>query len=435
LPVTINASRFNDLYSQVEQILGPATSATYDWDSWYDEYKTTYWSGAAKSTVLAYKDFVLNLYESNDAFSTSLGTRYGLFRKAKALGVAYWVNDLTNGVASQTLINNFFYSASLSTFVQSDGQTDAQRSLTSSKSFLYSGVGTVVSDRGVAGYGYGQTLLSSPVIADTDIIEDNEYIDLYKDIVRIDAHQNGSSITIDPFVVGDYATNLASTDKVEEVYIAGLESKVASLETTRFNIDIGAQANIVPLYLSNGTTQLSSSRSLVWRTTVSHIFTVDFGSETSLDSFFNAGGQVRCALSIAYTGSQIKTKNWQTLLSTLGQIAISIDKVTDSTGLTTTKGYEDLSTSYTRIYTSGSAVSYSNNRVVIDALKVNSQKIQIKLSCQDAHSEVIDEYVQGTLSSSMFLAVPSGSILINGETIDTVVYDESSIIGATTSNF
>ena len=287
----------------------------------------------------------------------------------------------------------------------------------------------------VAGYGYGQTLLSSPVAADTDIIDDNEYINLYKDIVRIDAHQNGSGITIDPFVVGDYATNLASTDKVEEAYIAGLESKVSSLETTRFNIDVGAQANIVPLYLSDGTTQLSSSRSLVWRTTVSHIFTVDFDSQASLDSFFNAGGQVRCALSIAYTGSQLKTKNWQTLLSTLGQIAISIDKVTDSTGLTTTKGYKDLGTSYTRIYTSGSAASYSNNRVVIDALKVNSQKIQIKLSCQDAHSEVIDEYVQGTLSSSMFLAVPSGSVLINGETIDTVVYDESVVVGATSSNF
>lgn len=435
MPVTIAASRFNDLYSQVEQILGSSTSATYDWDSWYDEYKTTYWSGASKLTVLAYKDFVLNLYESNDAFSTSLGTRYGLFRKAKALGVAYWVNDLTNGSSNQTLINNFFYSASLSTFVQSDGQTDAQRSLTSSKSFLYSGVGTIVSDRGVAGYGYGQTLLSSPVIADTDIIDDNEYINLYKDIIRIDAHQNGSTISIDPYVVGDYETNLSSTDKVEETYIAGLESKVSLLESNRFNIDIANQANTVSLTLANGVTQVSSSRSLQWNSTISHIFTVDFGSAVGLESFFNAGGQVRCALSLTYTGSQLKTKNWQTLLNTLGQIAISINKVTDSIGLTSTKGYRDLSSSYTRIYTSGSASSYSNNRVVIDALKVNSQKIQIKLSCQDAHSEVIDEYVQGTISSSMFLAVPDGTILINGETIDTVVYDETNIVGATVSNF
>lgn len=296
-------------------------------------------------------------------------------------------------------------------------------------------VNKILGTPSVAGYGYGQTLLSSPVNADTSLIDDAEYIALYKDIIRIDAHQNGTGIAIDPYVVGDYETNLSSTDKVEETYIAGLETKVSTLESNRFNINISNQANIVSLTQSNGVTQVSSSRSLVWNTTVSHIFTVDFSSSIGLESFFNAGGQVRCALSIAYTGTQLKTKQWQTLLNSLGQIAISINKVTDSTGLTSTSGYEDLTSSYKRIYTSGSATSYSGNRVVIDALKVNSQKIQIKLSCQDSHSEVIDEYVQGTLSSSMFLAVPDGTILINGETIDTVVYDETNIVGATVSNF
>lgn len=563
MPVTINATRFNDLYSQVAQILGSATGSTYDWDDWYDEYKGTYWGSTPKATVLAYKDFVLNLYESNDSFSTSLGTRYGLYRKAGALGVAYWVNDLTNGFSTTTLINNFFYAASFSTklhpytpppsppapapcvnpaqtsdslatyqpgqvIVYADGtvatnkslvvstsnsiastingwyqsdlgrpaeqaglnswysywlangqtatktqfdfdkqlelalggvtaiytycqyfgsptptpaptydpadQTDALRSLTPDKPFIYSGVGTVVYDRGVPGYGYGQTLLSSPVTAITDKVDDEQYIALYKDIIRIDAHQNGDGITIDPYVVGDYATNLEDTDKVEELYVSNLETKVSTLETNRFDIDIVNQAVITPLYVPSGLFVVSSTRSLQWRTAISHIFDVDFGSESALEAFFNAGGEVRAALELSYTGSELKTSVWQQLMVDVGQIRIKIDKTQDGNGVTSTKGYQDLSTSYTRLYTSSSTASYNNNQIVIDALKVNSQKIQIKLQLQDFHGEGIDEYVKGTTTSTTFLAVPDGEILINGETIDTVVLSPD-IVGTTISNF
>ena len=434
MPVTITANRFNDLYSQVEQILGPSTPATYNWNDWYDEYKTIYWGSTPKATVLAYKDFVLNLYESNDAFSTNLGTRYGLFRKARALGVAYWVNDLTNGSSNQNLINNFFTSASLSTVIQSDGQTDAQRSLTSSKSFLYSGVGTVVSDRGEAGYGYGQSLLSTPVSSTVDIIDDEEYINLYKDIIRIDAHQNGDGITIDPYVVGDYATNLASTDKVEELYISNLETQVGGLETNRFDIDITNQADIVPLFVPSGLFVLGSTRSLQWRTAISHIFTVDFSSETSLDSFFNSGGEIRMSLTLTYTGGELKTNNWKNLMADVGQIRMGYNKTQDSDGIISTKGYADLSSTYTRVYTSSSTTNYSNNQIVVDALKVDANTLQIKLQCQDFHGEGIDEYVKGTTTSQMFLAVPNGEILINGETIDTVVYSDA-ITGTTVANF
>ncbi len=432
--IVITASRFNDLYGQVRQILGDASGPTYDWDDWYDEFKSTYWGGASKGDVIAAKDFIVDLYESNTAYSTSIGTRYGLYRKARALGVAYWVNDIVAlGYSEAQTLSNLFFAAQYSTVVQVDGLTDAQRVLTPSKGPLDFGLGTVVSDRGTAGYGYGQTLLSSSVDGIIDIVDDSEYIKLYKDIVRIDAHQNGSGISIDPYVVGDYATNLGSTDKVEEAYISNLETKVTSLDANRFDIDIVNQADIVPLFVPSGQFVLSSSRSLQWRTSISHIFTVDFPNELSTNSFFNAGGEIRAALSLSYTGGELKTNRWKNLMAAVGQIRIGYNKTSDSTGITSTKGYADLSTTYTRIYSSNSATNYSNNQIIVDALMVNNSTMQIKLQLQDFHGETIDEYVKGTTSTQMFLAVPNGEILINGQTLDTVVYS-SVVTGTTISN-
>lgn len=131
---------------------GSGSGTTYTWDDWYDEYKNTYFGGATKEQVLAEKDFVLPLYESNDVYNTSLGTRYGLFRKPKAAGIAYWVNDLTaGGISRADTINNFFYAASFeSTVVQYGGLTDSQRVLTQDKAFIGGGNG-VVQDRGEYG--------------------------------------------------------------------------------------------------------------------------------------------------------------------------------------------------------------------------------------------------------------------------------------------
>lgn len=284
------------------------------------------------------------------------------------------------------------------------------------------------------GYGYGQTLLSSSVEPDIDIIDDEEYINLYKDIIRIDAHQNGDGITIDPYVVGEYETNLASTDKVEELYISNLETQVASLEINRFDIDVTNQADIVPLFVPSGLSVLGSSRSLRWRTAISHIFTVDFPNETSLNSFFNSGGEVRMSLTLRYTGGELKTNNWKNLMADVGQIRMGYNQTQDSDGIISTKGFSDLGSTYTRVYTSASTTNYSNNQIIVDALKVNTTTLQIKLQCQDFHGEGIDEYVVGTTSSQMFLTVPNGEILINGETIDTVIYSDT-ITGTTISNF
>ena len=440
--IVITASRFNDLYGRVRQILGNASGPTYDWDDWYDEFKSSYWGSASKADVIVAKDFILDLYESNTAYSTSMGTRYGLYRKARALGVAYWVNDIVAlGYSEAQTRNNLFFAAQYSTVVQVDGLTDAQRVLTPSKGPLDFGSGTVVSDRGTAGYGYGATLISAPankgtpITAQTDKIADEEYINLYKDIVRIDAHQNGSSnITIDPFVVGDFENNPATADKVEENYIAGLETIVSTLDTNRFQISLNDQTSVQALLDQDGN-QIQSQRSLIWRTQISHIFTVQFDSDVDLYAFFNAGGQIICSPRIQYTGSQLKTVNWANLLQNINNIQFKALQTSDSNGVTSTSGFEDLVTgAYTRVYVSASALAYANNVVILDARISAIDQIQFKLTLLDNHGENIDEYVQGIVSNTVSFRKADGEVTIAGQTIDTVKFD-GTIIGQPVSEF
>lgn len=282
-----------------------------------------------------------------------------------------------------------------------------------------------------AGYGYGSTLLSSTVSSDTSKIDDQQYVNLYKDIVRIDAHQNGPGITIDPFVVGDYDTNLENTDLIEETYITALESKVNSLEASRFNIEATTQADIIEL-LDSSNSILNSSRSLIWNTSINHIFTVSFDDASAMNSFFNAGGQIIPSPRISYTGSQQKTLSWQNLCNDVGNIRMGIAATTDSLGKTSTKGFQDLTNSYIRVYTSNSGVAYSNNVIALDARISAANQVQIKLSFLDNHGENIDEYVQGITNNTVFLRVPNGEVTIDGSTLATVQYT-SDIIGNTIS--
>lgn len=288
------------------------------------------------------------------------------------------------------------------------------------------------------GYGYGSPVSSSPV--STYAITDDQYINLYKDIVRIDAHQNGeSSITIDPFVVGDFDSN-PSADKIEEAYIAGLESEVSTLDTNRFSI--AASQLQIDILKNVGNLQISSTRSLQWRDTISHIFEVDFGTSANRNAFFNAGGQIRPELALNYTGGEAKTIAWQVLFNQIGSIKIAGSSTRDSQNNGSNLGLVDCNaSSYTRLYQSASAQAYSNNLVTIDAKLVGSvpifsgaSKIQIKVNCQDNHGETIDEYVRGATTGAVFAAIPDGTVQIGSSIVDTVVYS-GSLIGSTTTGF
>lgn len=291
--------------------------------------------------------------------------------------------------------------------------------------------------------GYGQTLTVSttPLIGsrnqsnltNVNKIDADQYKNLYIDLVRCRVHQIGASaFTINPFVVGDFTVNQASTDKVEETYIQGLESLMTQIETSKFDIHIPTQANIQALTSSTRLNSTSGS----WNGTRVHIFTVNFASAVSRRHFFNSGGQVRISANLAYTGTQDKTVKWRSILSNMGVISFAANRTFSNAGVgqNSVIGNYQLTSTYQLVYRNIGLSPYTGNAYEIYALQPSTTQIQFRVFFADTDPEAapkIDENVLGDLTSTAQLARPDGAVTINGTSYSTVVFSDT--ITATTT--
>lgn len=124
------------------------TRGGYTWDDWFNEFETsgTYWPRGTytRSQILARKELILPYYEGNQRYNTPHGRRYGLFRRADANGIAYWVGASLNGNRiGQDFTDDFFDAVQFGESVRvgyADNITDAtelERAQTSVKPFLF----------------------------------------------------------------------------------------------------------------------------------------------------------------------------------------------------------------------------------------------------------------------------------------------------------
>jgi len=301
-------------------------------------------------------------------------------------------------------------------------------------------------------YGYGQSFNTTAVVGDydsnlvaTDTVTAQQYENLYIDLIRLRAHQVGtSSVTIDPFVLGDYDINLSDTDKVELTYIQGLETLATDIETDKFIIDVTGQASVVNLKNSsnfNISSKRTNSVSGNWNGTINHIFTITFNNAQQRRHFFNAGGQVRFTALVDYTGSQDKTVDWQDEMSAMGVTSFKATDTINNNGQGTGSniGNFDLSGSYQLCYSKAGGASYARNDYRVFAQNVNDTVIRFKVEFNDnAPNNTrfgIDEAVLGDFTSTIELLQPIGSVNIHGTVYDTVIIPTNNLpIGATTSN-
>jgi len=280
--------------------------------------------------------------------------------------------------------------------------------------------------------GYGQSTYSSGVTGNyntnttaTDLIDDQDYREIYIDLVRARVHQIGSAaFTQQPTPLGNFSANGAATDKVAEAYIAGLESLMTSIETDKLSIFESTQATLENLRNSLGTTIQGSrfeSISGTWNSTLSFIFTVSFTSAEERRHFFNAGGKIR--ITASKTGADVnpKTASWRTLLSGLGQIIFNHNSTTNSASFGTGSaiGNYGLTSSYQLIYR-GYSSAYFSNAVEVYALQLNSSQIQFRVYLADQRSENIDEQVFGDFFVSPTILRPEGTVSINGTVYPTL---------------
>jgi hypothetical protein len=283
-------------------------------------------------------------------------------------------------------------------------------------------------------YGYGQSINTTSVtgsraandIINADKVTAQDYENLYIDLIRIRSHQIGSSLAIDEFVIGDYETNTATADKIEESYVLGLEALGVNITNDKVNV---APENLTIESLPS----TSSSRTGTWFTRLSHIFTITFDTEVERRHFFNAGGEIRFSASVDYTGSQAKTVDWQTILNAMGSTSFKAESTLNNAAVGTGSsiGNYDLTNSYRLVYSRTGGAVYARNRYNIYAKEYATgnatSAIQFKVDFIDGQpNDVtygIDEVVYGTFNSNVAYAAPDSQITINGTTHDAVVID------------
>jgi hypothetical protein len=288
-------------------------------------------------------------------------------------------------------------------------------------------------------FGYGQTLNAaldvagtrSNTIPNSDKISAQQYEDLYIDIVRCRAHQVGAAaVTIDDFVIGDFETNAANTDKVEEAYISALESLMTTIELDRFDIDITTQASTTTLTTSANTPISSTYYTNVsgsWTSFLNQIFTVTFPTVEDRRHFFNAGGEIRFNAQVAYTGAQQKTADWQSSMAAMGVVSFTADDTysNSSVGSASNIGNNSLTSTYQLCYRKDAGTTYSQSAYELYALQTGTRTIQFKVLFTDPNpgGYSIDEPLYGDWTSSASLLVPDGTVTINGLSHNTVVIE------------
>lgn len=301
------------------------------------------------------------------------------------------------------------------------------------------------STTGLPTNGYGQPLNIDPFgvvgsrnqtdLSNVDKIDDEQFRNLYIDLVRCRVHQIGAAaFSVDPFVVGDYNTNQTSTDKVQESYIQSLESLMTQIETDKFDIDVSSQADIESLTSNFRPQSLQGP----WNETLSHIFTVSFGSAEDRRHFFNSGGEIRFSANLSYTGSQEKTLKWQQDLNAMGAVTFKATKTFSNAGEGTVSsiGNYQLTGSYQLVYRNSGINPYSGSAYEIYALQNSATQIQFRIYFADTDPETgnrIDEDVFGDLTSTVDYVKPNGSVNVNGETYNTVVFNKPVLVNTVSS--
>ena len=266
-------------------------------------------------------------------------------------------------------------------------------------------------------YGYGQYLGVGTNVAagNPNTIDASDYKLLYINILKIRYHQVGTAaFTADAFKVGDFVTNAANTDKIEEAYISGLESLATSMETDRL-ICHPSQALVQPCDTSTGPTS--------WNASISHIFKVNFTDAQARRQYFNSGGKIRFSPSMTYSGSQVKTLDWKSTINAILSVDFGCQGTIASSGVGQSYGgigHDYMTNSYqTAYYNQGGGV-YSPNRYTLYAMELNDYTLQFKGEFSDPSYGNPDEEVLAAAHHDTFFFRPNGTATILGTSYTTV---------------
>lgn len=268
---------------------------------------------------------------------------------------------------------------------------------------LQSRIETVLG-QGFSDTGYGQTLSSSIVAANT-VITATHLSNLKSDIDKCRAHQTGSLTSLSTINATDRIGASESIDKDGTTDTSkGVNDYLAiigSIEADKQLCD-DTQASVEAV--------LQSTRVSEWNGTITHVFTVTYADADARRHFFNAGGQIRFQANLS-NGSGGKDADWASMLAAMGTISMASHATTQTgSGVPTSIGNFELTGTSQRIFHKlGTAYDYQNNMYQINARTLADNIIEFDIQFQDNADGGGDPNVTGDILSSITHRRPSGT--------------------------
>tara|TARA_Y100000389_G_C17424166_1_gene498531 strand:+ start:793 stop:1710 length:918 start_codon:yes stop_codon:yes gene_type:complete len=267
---------------------------------------------------------------------------------------------------------------------------------------------------GTAAAGYNLAT-SAPARGPADKIQAADWNALKTDADKAYVHQTGNAISP--------ALATVNTDSsITKVIHDALETAINFVKTDgqRFNLAAGQST----------TTSARSKNKTNWNGTQIHDVTFTWGSSNAAKAFFNAGGRIRIATTLSYSGSEAKTLDWQTMVADTSVIAINYVSAFKESGtggtISADDGYYDINGTERELYTRGGASPYSENRYKVLARSItNGLRIRVLYEDNDTGDQTgsgaaVDENVQGTLTSALsFVRATGTNVEVTAPTIST----------------
>lgn len=273
-----------------------------------------------------------------------------------------------------------------------------------------------VMGNGAGQFGYGQTLASSQVAADT-VIDSGHMSTLYTDLINARVHQVGSVPNSVATVSAGDVIEEDATDTGTARGILQYEDLATLIET---NKDVIYTADTSQSTITANKTNSSSTSS--WNGVRDHIVTVTFATADARRHFFNAGGEIRFTADLDPAASNGKNNDWNALLANMGTITFKSNNcpsLGSSPGTSFNIGNFEMTATDQLIFQKDGTGVYAENDYNIKAKELNATTIQFTIQFRDddigddtnndGAFNPQDESVTGTLQSVVGERLPTGS--------------------------
>jgi hypothetical protein len=266
-------------------------------------------------------------------------------------------------------------------------------------------MGTPAGTTDTTATGYNQSLSSAQVSVGNSVTT-AQWDNLRTDITKAYTHQFGTAPTI---------TDVTDTTIVDAATYNQYESLITTVsgDPNRYTIGSGQFTTV---------TGQTAQRSAGWNGTQTHQFTATFASSNERRAFFNAGGSINFALSLAYTGSEAKTLDWQNMCTSFGAVVFNYKETKVGASATSSIGNYDATGTFQTIRNRVGTNPYAENDIILQVRSNSATQLEFRILFQDDDTgdrpvpsppppfgPLVDENVQGTLTSTVTMTKPNGA--------------------------